>query len=293
MVSAFKSEKKKEQVLKSYDNLLKLWDVDITETDINTKYGITHCILCGEKTKPPLLMFHGVGDNSAVMWFLNAKGLSQHFYCIAVDVLGGPGKSVPNETYNKKNFSQTEWINEIADKLNIGNFYVMGTSNGAYITFNYTTKESQRVIKAVCLEGGMVVNPIRSMIGALLLLFPEILFPTRNNLIKSMKKLMSPNSGFDKKHPELIEHLLMVVKSHNQSAMFPHKLEEYDREKAKAVKEKLYFLLGEHMLEKRKGYIDILNEGGFKYKIIKNAGHGVNHEQPEIVNDEIISFLLG
>lgn len=34
-----------------------------------------------------------------------------------------------------------------------------------------------------------------------------------------------------------------------------------------------------------------LKDGDFRYKVIGDAGHGVNHEQPEIINREIISFL--
>lgn len=28
------------------------------------------------------------------------------------------------------------------------------------------------------------------------------------------------------------------------------------------------------------------------YKVIPGAGHGINHEQPERVNAEVVSFLL-
>lgn len=296
MANVFKSEKGREQVLKSYNHLLKLWDTDIEEVDLKTKYGLTHCIIAGDKLKPPLLMFHGVGDNSAVMWLLNMKELSRHFYCIAVDTIGGPGKSAPNENYNRKSFNQVDWINEIVEQLKISNFNIIGVSNGAYMALNYTTREKHRVNKVVCLEGGIVINPIKSMIGTLLLLFPEILIPTRSNQIKAMKKLLSPNSNLFEMHPEVIEHLLLVTKSHNNKAMLGHKLEKYDKERAIAVREKLYFLLGDHMIDtrkERKEYINILDDGGFNYKIISNSGHAINHEQPAIVHNEIVHFLLG
>ena len=92
----YKNNKGKELVIKSYNELLKLWNIKYEEVNLKTKYGITHCIISGDNNKPPLLMFHGVGDNSAVMWIKNIEDLSQHFHCIAVDTIGGPGKSVPN-----------------------------------------------------------------------------------------------------------------------------------------------------------------------------------------------------
>ncbi|WP_339157947.1 alpha/beta hydrolase [Paenibacillus sp. FSL W8-0186] len=39
-------------------------------------------------------------------------------------------------------------------------------------------------------------------------------------------------------------------------------------------------------------FLRILDEGKFMYKVIPGAGHGINHEQPERVNAEVVSFLL-
>ena len=292
MVSAFKSQKGMQKVLNSYDELLKTWNTEFAEQDVHTTFGTTHCIISGSKENPPLLLFHGVGDNSAVMWALNIKELSRHFYCIAVDTLGGPGKSIPNENFTKKIFSQQVWINELADHYELESFNISGVSNGAAITYNYLTKESGRIIKAICMEGGMVINPFKSIVNTLGLLFPEILFPTKNNMIRIMKKLASPNSNIFEKYPQIVEHLILLLKNHNQRAMFPHKLEKYNKDDAAKIRNKLLFLIGGYMLEKRKEFIDVLVDGGFNYKIIENAGHGINHDQPDIINEEIKSFIL-
>ncbi len=227
------------------------------------------------------------------MWAPNIKGLSEHFFCIAVDTLGGPGKSIPGEKYTKKHFNQQIWINEIADQLHLSTFNIAGVSNGAAMVFNYATKERNKIIKAVCIEGGIVTSPLKSMICTLGMMFPECLFPTKSNMLKVLAKLCSPNSGFIKRYPEIAEHLILLMKSHNRKSMFVHTLEKYNRDKGIAVKDKLYFLIGEHMVNERSEAIKVLNEGAYKYKIIKNAGHALNHEQPEITNKEIIAFLLG
>ncbi|GKX30792.1 hypothetical protein SH1V18_32720 [Vallitalea longa] len=293
MVKVFKNQKGREQVLKSYDNLLELWDTDIEEVNLQTRYGITHCIKSGNKANPPLLMFHGVGDNSAVMWILNIKELAKHFYCIAVDTIGGPGKSIPNENFVKNKFNQVEWINEIVQQLQINNFNIVGISNGAYMAYNYLTHEKEKVNKVICLEGGMVTgNPMISMLKTIFLLFPQILVPNRNNLISIMKKLTSPESNFFEQCPEVVEHMIMLMRKHNQKAMFIHKLEKYDKHKGRQVKDKLNFLIGEYRLEDKKAFTCILNEGGFNYETIGGAGHGINHEQPQKINSKIIQYLL-
>lgn len=295
VVKAFRTENGKARILQLYDHMLESWNTDIREVNIETKYGVTHCIIAGNKENPPLLMFHGVGDNSAVMWLFNIKDLSEHFYCIAVDTMGGPGKSIPNENCSKKKFNQIDWINEVVESLKIDNFNIVGVSNGAAIALNYAINESQKVNRVVCIEGGIVTSPIKSAISALILLLPEALIPTKRNLIKAMCKLASPKSNIYQKHPEVIEFMIDVVKEHNKKAMFGHKLEKYNKEKAIKIREKLYFLYGDHMVatsKSRKESVEILNNGGFEYEIINDAGHAANHEQPEIVNRKIIDFLL-
>jgi pimeloyl-ACP methyl ester carboxylesterase len=290
-VQAFKHAKGRGLIFKSYDQLLALWGTQVEEIDLPTKYGVTHCIQAGSKENPPLLLFHGVGDNSAVMWILNIQELSKHFYCIAIDTLGGPGKSVPNESYRKNSFDQADWINEVVELLGMNDFNLAGVSNGAYMAYNYATREPHKVNKVICLEGGMLAKPFKSMIQTLLLMFPEILVPSTRNLLRILKKLSSPQSDLFDKHPEIANHLIMLMKTHNQQAMFVHKLNKYDKEKAAAVRDKLYFLIGDHRLESKKDFIKILENDDFRYKIFTDTGHGINHEQPDLINHEIIEFL--
>ena len=292
MKKVFKSGKMEKSILSSYDELLKLWAVDFTEKDIDTEYGVTHCIFAGDSSNPPLLMFHGVGDNSAIMWVLNIKSLSEGFYCIAIDTLGGPGKSIPNENYVKGVFDQVSWISQIIDALLLNKPYMIGVSNGAYMVFNYMTHHIDKVKKAVCLEGGMIISdPIKTMIKTLAIMFPQILIPTKKNMIAIMKKMTYPESEFFIKHANLIDCLILIMKGHKQSAMFAHKLERYDKEKGMLLSDKLLFLFGDYMIVNKKEFIDILQKDGFEYKVICGAGHGINLEKPDEVNTEIKNFL--
>lgn len=292
MVQVYKNESARNLVIGSYNKILDIWSTPYQEHDVPTEYGLTHCITSGNSENPSLLLFHGVGDNSAVMWALNIRELSRHFYCIAVDTIGGPGKSVPNDKFNKQTFNQVKWIDQILDHFKINTVNIAGVSNGAYIAYNYTAVRCDRVRKAVCMEGGMITSPLKSMIQTLMMMFPEILIPTNRNLLKVLKKLSSPGADVFERYPLLAEHLVLLMKSHNQQAMFAHKLEKYDKTRADSVKEKLIFLIADHKIGLKKDFMAILNGDGFRYKIIPNAGHGINHEQPEVVHKEIIGFLI-
>lgn len=292
MVKIFKSEQGKAEVIDSYNSILEMWSTHFEEIDVGTSYGVTHCIISGSKMHPPLLLMHGVGDNSAVMWALNIRELSKHFYCIAIDTIGGPGKSIPNENFTKKLFNQVDWINQIIDHFNLEIVSIAGVSNGAYMAYNYATKEIGRVHKVVCMEGGMITKPVKTMIQTILLIFPEILIPTDKNLMKILRKLSSPNSELFEVYPAITGHLILLMKYHNQQAMFVHKLEKYNKAEDMSIQKKLYFLISEHHINLKKDLMSVLIEDKFLYKVIANAGHGINHEQPDIVNKEITRFLL-
>jgi hypothetical protein len=143
------------------------------------------------------------------------------------------------------------------------------------------------------MEGGMVTAPLKSMIQTLMMMFPEILVPTRKNLLKVFDKLSSPESRLSERHPEVARHVVLLMRNHNQQAMFVHQVQPYDKAQAAIVRDKLLFLIGDYKLHSKKEFTGTLEDGGFYYKVISGAGHGVNHEQPEHVNREIIQFLLG
>jgi pimeloyl-ACP methyl ester carboxylesterase len=224
------------------------------------------------------------------MWYLNVGALSQHFYCVAVDTLGGPGKSMPNELYVKKEFEQVVWIKELVEKLELWNVNLAGVSNGAYLAWLYASMEPDKVNRVVCLEGGFVTDPWKAIWGTLLLLFPEILLPTRKNLIRIMKK-MKPGSDLFDKHPELVDHMVLVMKHHDQKAMFIHPITKYDEKLGKVICDRVLFLFGGKMMGDRDGFVKLLKEGGYRYEVVEGVGHGINHEKPELINGKIIDFL--
>ena len=96
-MKVYRSRKSGLAIRESYDRLLAFWSCETKERDVATAYGTTHVIECGKAESLPLVLFHGVGDDSALMWIYNAPELSKHFHLYAIDTLGGPGKSVPNE----------------------------------------------------------------------------------------------------------------------------------------------------------------------------------------------------
>jgi pimeloyl-ACP methyl ester carboxylesterase len=297
MVKKYKSAEGGRKILETYDALLKLWAVDIQEEDVQTPYGSTHLIMAGDPANPPLVLFHGVGDDSALMWLLNAKPLAERFRIIAVDTMGGPGKSEPNEAYFKS-FDQAKWIDAILDAKSLEKVYMAGVSNGAYLTQLYTAKRPERVIKSVCMSGSVAVKGMKSPMWRMMKVFlPEALFPSEKNVIRLLKKLCGDSAAIESvitQYPEFLKHYICLLKYFNNQSMFPHKITGFDDAEIAIVREKARILIGacDGLAAGSESY-DLLKQYNMNHRVVENAGHALNMEQPELVNAEIIDFLLG
>lgn len=291
MKQVFKGEKAKAALLQSYDKLLARWGVALQERDVNTPWGLTHVIEAGKAGAPNLVLFHGVGDNSAVMWVLNAAALAERFHIYAIDSLGGPGKSQPNGRF-WKDFDYVEGMAAVTRALGLARFSVAGVSNGAVLAYESLARGVAGVDKAICIEGGPIVgSQMGAMAGFLKLMFPEILWPTGKNLKRIIGKLASPRSGFAEKCPEIIDHVLLAMRAHNQAAMTKYSYRKYDPELDRSLRSRMLFIAGDLRAKESPLLNQTLIPGGYRVAIVKDAGHGANQEQAEEVNRLMIDFL--
>lgn len=288
MVNKYKTQAGGKLIIESYDRLLDAWGVEKKELGIDTSYGKTHIVTAGTPGNPPLILFHGVGDDTSLMWLYNAAALAADFRIYAVDTMGGPGKSEPNELYFK-NFSQTGWIDEILDGLGVDKAYIIGVSNGAYLTMLYSIKRPEKVIKSVCMAGGAGGGGMLRMLKFI----PAALFPSQGNIKRLMKMLCGLNTDNLFRNELLMEHWGYLLKHFNTRSMMYQKMTRITDEDLPVLKDKTLFLLGESDgLSNLPKAVEKLEKNFLSYKVIKNAGHAMNHQQPDLINREIVDFLL-
>ena len=184
IINAFKSNKKRDKVIKSYMLLLEQWGVPVEEKTVFGEYGSTYINVAGDKANPPLLLFHGVGDNSALMWIFNAKQLSKYFRIYAIDALGGAGRSVSNINY-ATGFDTLKWLKSILDELKIDKAYAAGVSYGSLLVQMLLCYDPERIIKGVCMAGGSAsaqFSQKSSVLEKMKIFLPEALFPALKDL---------------------------------------------------------------------------------------------------------------
>lgn len=302
----YRSKKQGNIILRTYDELLKLWGCDFIERDIPTSFGTTHIIEAGKDGSPVLVLFHGVGDDSALMWIFNASELSRHFKIYAIDTIGGPGKSVPNENYNES-FDDIIWIDQIFDCLKIDKAFIAGVSNGGYLVQYYTLERPQRVLKGISISSTVSAAAPSELVdeknarkakatamkNMMKIFLPEALFPTDRNVSKLIKKMCGKNYNVFTDNPVIMAHYKGLLRGFNNMAMRYHKVIAFTSTEVDSIRDKLIYLVGEEDPFEKLGGKERLIENKMNVIFYPDAGHGLNHELYSQINQKIVQVLLG
>lgn len=290
-MKAYRSKKAEKNILKTYDSLLLEWGLPFEEKMIVTDYGETHVIVCGKDDGMPLVLFHGVGDDSALMWVYNAKELGKHFRLYAIDTIGGPGKSKMGLRYNKE-FDDVVWIDEVLEKLQLHKVSLVGVSHGGYLVQLYTLMRSERVEKAICLAAAVPVGELGSPMKTMMRIFlPEALFPSKENIKRLLKKLSGEHYEVFTDNPLIMEHYLWLLKGFNNMAMGYHKVRSFSKEEVDKIRDKVFYFVGNEDPFQKMGGRTALIEANMNVKFYDGVGHGINHEIANEINEAIVKIV--
>jgi pimeloyl-ACP methyl ester carboxylesterase len=291
----FKTEEGRRAVYESYDRLVASWGVPTEERDLETSYGKTHVILAGDAALPSLLLFHGVGDNSALMWVYNAKELSQHFRLAAIDTMGGAGRSRPDERYGR-GFDLSRWYGDVLAALDIRKTHAAGVSYGCYHVQLLLASFPDRVDRIVGMAGSVAAydrraGKLRQLVNMMKLFMPEGLFPTRENAMKIARKMTGQNADALLGNEAIADHFWLLMKHYRRQAQMVHQRRMLDPEEIAAMREKACFLVGDQdLLTNVSSFRQAMEAHGLRHRIFSGAGHALNAEMPGEVNAEIIGF---
>ena len=175
--SAFKTPEGETAFLAAYENAMNLWPVPYEEIEIPTRFGMTHVLTCGPKDAPPLVLLHGYFVTLA-MWISNAADLSKEYRVYAIDVMGQPGKSIPNPEEPIREVADfMAWLIETLNGLNLNRISLAGMSFGGWLATHFAMTAPERIEKLVLLSPAACFQPIVRQFGLRGMLMG--LFPTR------------------------------------------------------------------------------------------------------------------
>mmetsp|Transcript_22107 Transcript_22107/g.26983 ORF Transcript_22107/g.26983 Transcript_22107/m.26983 type:complete len:336 (+) Transcript_22107:154-1161(+) len=162
----FHKGEKWERLLEMYDDIAseQFRDCDSRLLPL-TEFGATYTHSCGDKTKPPVLFFHGMGTNSLMYGDWLIPSLSKDYYAVAVDTLCDMGRSLPLNG-NPSSCPQTEqeigeWAKEVLNQLGIQKpVSLVGYSYGCFVSSCVARAYPDIVDKMVMIAPAAVFAPI-------------------------------------------------------------------------------------------------------------------------------------
>ncbi|MEU6316143.1 alpha/beta fold hydrolase [Streptomyces sp. NPDC047009] len=160
----------------AYDEVLAEWPADTRQSSVPTPYGRTRVTSSGPADAPPLVLLPG-GRATAVSWYANAAALSRSCRVHAVDLIGDPGRSVPDPRRPVRTVADlTAWLDAVLDGLGIGSTAVAGHSYGGWIALHYALHAPDRVARLALLDPTGCFAGFRA--GYLLHALPMLLRPS-------------------------------------------------------------------------------------------------------------------
>jgi pimeloyl-ACP methyl ester carboxylesterase len=170
----FKSQKGEAEYLAAYNAMMQYWPIPYESFDIPGYYGCTHLVASGPKDAPALILLHG-GRASLTMWSANVRDLSKDHRVYAIDIMGQPGKSIPEKTFRKRE-DLVPWFTGLLDGLDIEKADLVGQSYGGWFALNYALHKPTRVNKVALISPAACFLPLNRqhmLRGSLMFFFPS------------------------------------------------------------------------------------------------------------------------
>jgi pimeloyl-ACP methyl ester carboxylesterase len=159
MVRAFRTAEREAAFFNAYDAVLAKWPVPVEPVDLTSDFGTTRVHASGPASGPPLLLLHG-GGATATVWVNNVDALAATHRVYALDVIGGPGRSVHDGREIRTPADLMTWLDTVFDGLGVDRAALAGHSYGAWMALSCALHAPRRVDRLALLDptscfGGM------------------------------------------------------------------------------------------------------------------------------------------
>ncbi len=284
-LSLFKNKSAESLFFDKYDLCLKLWPISYETDYIETEFGQTHVIKCGNKKGPTLVLMHGMGGTST-MWVPNIEELSKKYHIIAIDILGDINRSKPKKTFNNKK-EASKWLIGVIDKLKIDKFSIMGVSYGSFLSINLSIYEQQRIETLIIISPTESISKVQKSFWFWAI---KIIFFPFNSTIMNFLKWLNGNKPLILN--DFTEMLILGIKYRKINTKIVSSL--FNDEELMQIKIPVLLLIGNKEVVTKVDEVKKRSQKLFKniaLQIIDDASHTLSSEKSEIINPIIIDFL--
>ncbi|MFI9361993.1 alpha/beta fold hydrolase [Kitasatospora sp. NPDC053057] len=285
-VGHFTSEAARAKFLDAYDRAMELWPGPRRELDVETGYGTVHVHHYGPTDGEPIVLLHGHAGHPS-NWYPQIAALGAHHPVYAIDTLDDPGRSV-QRAVAAGSAENAEWLGEVLTGLGLDRIHLVGVSYGGWLALNQAVHAPDRLGSVTALDpGGIEKVPARfyvHMVGGLFgMLAPPPLRPAVGRLLAN-PALSAPR--------EMIAPLMLAMRSYKPGSRPPAR--PFTDEELASVRLPVLMLVGKRsaLLRPRQVVARVTALiPGVRAEIVERAGHGLNLERPEVVNERLLEFI--
>ncbi|MGW7443932.1 alpha/beta fold hydrolase [Kitasatospora sp. NPDC054795] len=285
-VGHFVSEAARAKFLAAYDRAMELWPGPRQELDVETAYGSVHVHRYGATTGEPIVLLHGHAGHPS-NWYPQIAALGEHHPVYAIDTLDDPGRSVQRAVAAGSQ-ENAAWLGEVLAGLGLERVHLVGVSYGGWLALNQAIHAPERLASIAPLDpGGIEKVPARfyaHMIGGLFgMLAPRPLRPAVGRLLAN-PALSAPR--------EMIAPLMLAMRSYKPGSRPPAR--PFTDEELASIELPVLVLAGRRSaLLRPRQVVERVTRlvPGVRAEILERAGHGLNLERPEAVNERLLGFI--
>ncbi|MFF2614068.1 alpha/beta fold hydrolase [Kitasatospora sp. NPDC058046] len=285
-VGHFVSEPARAKFLEAYDRAMELWPGPRRELDVETAYGSVHVHRYGATTGEPIVLLHGHAGHPS-NWYPQIAALGERHPVYAIDTLDDPGRSVQRVAAAGSE-ENAAWLGEVLAGLGLERVHLVGVSYGGWLALNQAIHAPERLASVTPLDpGGIEKVPARfyaHMVGGLFgMLAPRPLRPAVGRLLAN-PALSAPR--------EMIAPLMLAMRSYKPGSRPPAR--PFTDEELASIELPVLVLVGRRSaLLRPRQVVERVTRliPGVRAEILERAGHGLNLEQPELVNERLLAFV--
>jgi pimeloyl-ACP methyl ester carboxylesterase len=268
-----------------YDRAFQRMGIPYETRFVDTRFGPTHTVLCGDAQGAPLVLWHGLNTN-ATSWIGWIPAFASDYRIYAIDTVGGMGKSAPTRP-DPRGSDYGLWAADVLGGLDLDRANMIGASNGGWLVLKLASVAPERITCTVLMSSAGFA-PMSFL--TVLRMIPVLLRRSHEEIARRLMAVVSPpDLPLDPAFLELFE---LTLRSGFRSKPFPPALP--DEEIAQLIAP-TYLLMGEYenSFNPYKATRHALRTlpNVIAAEIVPDVGHAMLHRQPDWVTKRVRAFL--
>lgn len=288
--SLYKSAEGYQKIMAHYDAAFQKTGIPYEAKYVETRFGLTHTVISGDKNGKSVVLWHGLNANST--GWINLTGginwitaLAPTYRVYAVDTIGGMGKSAASRP-SKTGPAYGRWAAEALEGLGLKRANMIGVSNGSWLIIKLGSVAPAVIGSAVLMSSGGF-RPISRML--ILRMMPYLVFKSPREAARRFLALLSPPDL--PRDPDTLE-LFELIMGHFRLERNPPVLSDVEIRRLTAP---TYLLMGQY--ETSFSPYKVIARGlrllpnVITAEIVPGVGHMMAHRRPDWVIARVIGFL--